>query len=245
MKKFLLLCVIASVAFGQQPAPAAPAPLAPGETIRVVDVKKGQAATIQDNLGKIFPGISRVGQQLIVRGQPAVVDMIEAAIVKLDVAPPEAQPAPNVELTVQLLLATTKENADAKTPPDLESTVRTLRGVFPYKSYRVLDSTILRGRSGQWLESSSMMALSSNSMLTIKLQPTVNPGPAPRTIRSGRLELGLRIPVETSPNSFQYQHAGIITELDAKEGQKTVVGKTNLAGSEDAIFLVITPRIIE
>lgn len=247
MKRLALLALAAALAFAQQPAPVGPAPLAPGETIRVVDVKKGQAQTIQDNLGRIFPGISRVGQQLIVRGQPPVVDMIEDAIKKLDVSAPENQAVPNVELTVQLLLASTKEGTDAKTPIDLESTLRQLRSLFPYKSYRVLDTTILRGRSGQFLEASSSLSFgtATNGMLQVKVQPTVSPGPAPRSVRMARLELGLRIPIEVVPNSYQYQPSGINTEMDAKEGQKTVVGKANLVGSEDAIFMVITPKVIE
>jgi hypothetical protein len=37
----------------------------------------------------------------------------------------------------------------------------------------------------------------------------------------------------------------INTSLDAREGQKVVVGKSNMRGSDDAMILVITPRVLE
>lgn len=39
--------------------------------------------------------------------------------------------------------------------------------------------------------------------------------------------------------------ANLATSLDAREGQKVVVGKSNVRGTDDAIILVITPRVIE
>jgi len=49
-----------------------------------------------------------------------------------------------------------------------------------------------------------------------------------------------------SPSNPGGSNAHISTNsLDAKEGQKIVVGKANLANTEDAIILVITPKVIE
>lgn len=233
MKKLAILFAAAALAFAQEKG--GPAPLAPGEVVRVVAVKNGDAPSIYSNLGKIFPGISIVGNNLIVRGQPAVLDTMEEAIKKLDVPSPDTQPARNIELTVQLLLGSAQELPDAKVPGDLDSTVRQLRTLSAYKSYRVLDTWVLRGREGERQGFSFQGVLpGSDQRVQFRVQQArVSTGAAPRTI------------------TLQYLSAsfgnvsGIETSLDAGEGQKTVVGKSNLINSEDAIFLVITPKVIE
>jgi len=60
---------------------------------------------------------------------------------KLDV--PEV-PAPNIELTVHLLYGAAQDSAADAVPQDLQSTVKQLRSLFPYKSYRVMDTFVLR-----------------------------------------------------------------------------------------------------
>jgi hypothetical protein len=39
--------------------------------------------------------------------------------------------------------------------------------------------------------------------------------------------------------------AKIFTDLDVKEGQKTVVGKSSVNSAGDALILVIVPKIME
>jgi hypothetical protein len=246
MKKLsLLLALAATFAVAQPPAPA---PLAPGEIIRVVEVKQANAAAIRTNLGQIFPGITESNGRLIVRGQTSVVDMIEEAIKKLDIPPPDSRPVPNVELTAQLILGSAQENADSKIPSDLEATVRQLRSAFPYKSYRVLDTLVLRARgSGQDLSSNGTLP-GGQSYYTLSVNPTVNSGPSPRSVRLNRLRLDLRQEIKGSTGGVgvsSFANGGLYTELDAKEGQKTVIGKANIVNTEDAIFLVITPKVIE
>lgn len=233
MKKLVILMAVAALAFAQEKA--GPPPLAPGEVVRVVNVKNGDATSIYNNLSRIFPGISIVGTNLIVRGQPAVADTMEEAIKKLDAPSPDAQPARNIELTVQLLLGSAQELPEARVPADLENTVRQLRTFAPYKSYRVLDTWVVRGREGdrQGFNFTGVLPGSDQRVQFRAQQARVSAGPAPRTI------------------TLQYLSAsfgnvsGIETSLDAREGQKTVVGKSNLVNSEDAIFLVISPKVIE
>jgi hypothetical protein len=235
MKKLAILFFAAALAFAQ------PTPLAPGEVVRVVEVKNASATNISDNLGRIFPGVSRAGNSLIVRGQPEVVDMIEAAIKKLDTPTPEVLRAPNVELTVQMILASSQEFPDAKISADLEATVRQLRSLFQYKSYRLLDTEILRGRA----EPNNRFEISGTVPGTVNIfqfyaQAAVIEGPAPRNIRLTNASFGFRFKVDN-----QYQPTGINGNFDIREGQKTVLGKSNLINSEDAIILVITPKVIE
>jgi hypothetical protein len=235
MKKLAILFVAGALAFGQDKGTLPPAPLSPGEVVRVVGVKNGDASNIYYNLARIFPGISIVGNNLIVRGQPAVVDTMEDAIKKLDVPSPEAQPARNVELTVQLLLGSAQEVPDAKVPADLESTVRQLRSLFPYKSYRVRDTWVLRGRENerQGFNFAGVLPGTEQRLQLRVQQVRIAPGGAPHTITLQNL------------NASFNNGSSIDTSLDAREGQKTVVGKSNLLNSEDAIIFVITPRVLE
>jgi hypothetical protein len=240
--KILVLTLLAASTFAQPtPAPASP-PLRSGEEIRVVEVKNAHAESIQNTLTALFSGTTISNGKLVVRGDKAVVDMIEAAIHKLDVAPkppPESQPMPNVELTVHLLQGLAQADAGTSIPPVLESTVRQLRNNFSYKGYKVLDTFVLRGRSGGGQEMTMggpLPALS--AIVNFRALADSVTGPSPHLVRLRRMFLHLR--AVTGAWSVE-----IASDIDAREDQKTVVGKANLSGTDDAIFLVITPRVVD
>jgi hypothetical protein len=236
MKKLILILAAATFAFGQTPAPA-PGPMAGFEIVRVVEVTRGDPNTIMTTLSAVLPGISRSGRMLVVRGSAEAVGMIEDAIKKLDVAPPptpEQRPAPNVELTVQLLYGSSQESQTTAVPADLDSTVRQLRSLFPYKSYRVMDTLFMRGRSGSTVMLSGTLS-GGDSSYRFRYNGQALPGAAPRTVRLDNLELGVTKTVQSA----------IQTTLDVREGQKTIIGKANVTGTDDAIILVITPKVIE
>ena len=250
MKK-LILIFAAALAFGQNPPAPAPAGFSPGEVVRVIEVKQGDAAAIWNTLKAVLPGISYSGRNLIVRGQESVVATIEDAVKRLDVAPPPPPPPPeiqrvvNVEFTFQLLYGSAQEGSST-IPSDLEATVRQLRSLFPYKNYRVLDTQVLRGRDGAGVEFSGTLP-GSDSVYNLKYTPRVSPGAAPRSVRAQRLEFGARMKVfaNAEKTTYQFIPTGIITDVDAREGQKTVVGKSNVTGTDDAIILVLTVKVIE
>ncbi len=55
----------------------------------------------------------------------------------------------------------------------------------------------------------------------------------------------MRVPITTGPGQFQYQEVGINTDLDVREGQKVVVGKTNMDSSDRALIVVVTAKVVE
>ena len=241
--KHLIFWLAAAVAFGQNPGP-----LQGFETVRVIEVRNADPEGIVNTLNAVMPGISRNGRMLVVRGSESVVTMIEDAVKKLDVAPPPPlgmQRVANVEFTFQLLYGSPQEGAST-IPGDLEATVRQLRALFPYKNYRVLDTQVLRGRDGAAVEFSGTLP-GSDSVYNLKYTPRVSPGAAPRSVRAQRLEFGARIKgfSDAAKTIAQFVPTGIITDVDAREGQKTVVGKSNVSGTDDAIILVITAKVIE
>lgn len=228
MKKLILMLVLAVAAWGQ-PTP---------DSIRVVEVKQGDPEAIARTLtGFVRANVN--GRMIVLSGQPAVLDAFEAAIKKMDVPPTAAAAEPNIELTVYVLRGSAAEGRGDPIPGDLDATVRQLRGLFPYKNYGLMDTQILRTRNGRTAEATANV---NGFNFVYKAQPTLNPGKAPRTIRLSGLQVRFPVPVGVDGKT-QYEYSGIMTDVDAVEGQRTVVGKTNLAG--DALIIVVTPKVIE
>src|SRR5262249_34864659 len=138
-----------------------------------------------------------------------------------------------------LLYGAAQDPAGDTTPQDLAATVKQLRSIFPYKGYRVMESFVLRGRDGQQTQTNGTLP-GSTTLYDFKYRPHVLPGSAPRMIRIDGLHFQLRIPENNT-----FFDANISTDLDTREGQKVVVGKSNVRGTADAILLVVTPKVIE
>jgi hypothetical protein len=257
-KLFCAFFVAAITAFSQDAPKPVPSPR-PADILKIVEVQHADVAGLLRVLQPVSGGLvsmaSDAGKKVIVlRGSPDGVAVIEDAIKRLDVPPPPspaAKPALNVELTVYLLHGAMKEVQDA-VPQDLAATTKQLHALFPYKSYRVLETFLLRSRDGEDSQVSGLLPASGDTY-NFHFKPFVTPGPAPRQVRLNNLRLALRLRTAAitgadanNPNNFYYQDSGISTDLDAREGQKTVVGKSNLSGTDgDALILVVTPKVIE
>jgi hypothetical protein len=241
----LTLAVTAGLAFAQnKEAPGTlsyPSPPVP-DIIRVIEVKQADVGELAAIIQRVTGGLAAITPDstrrvLIVRGQEAGVKVVEDAVRRLDV-PAAAQPAPpNVELTVYLLYGAATEGRGDPVPQDLASTVKQLSVIFPYKSYRMLETFVLRGRDGQQSQTFGTLP-SSRNQYTFQSNLQVVAGPAPQTVRLRNLQLSLRW--LDGPQS----ESGISTELDAREGQKVVVGKSNVIGTDDTLILVVTPKVL-
>jgi hypothetical protein len=180
---------------------------------------------------------------LAVTGQPAVVDAVGEAIKRFDV------PVKNAELTAYLLSATQKAGQTDAVPKDLEAVVRQLRSLFTYQGFRVLDTMVARTREGQSLEMNSTgpgdgtapAATQTTATYRLALRSvSVTPDGKEHLIKLDSLRFSARVP---SGNLFS--DTGINTDLDVREGQKVVVGKTGVGNSGDALILVVTAKIVE
>ena len=58
------------------------------------------------------------------------------------------------------------------------------------------------------------------------------------------MRFGARIPFGTAPN-FQFTESGFNADLDVREGQKVVVGKTGIGSSTEALILVVMAKVVE
>jgi hypothetical protein len=57
----------------------------------------------------------------------------------------------------------------------------------------------------------------------------------------------MAIATSTVPNTAQYQTVdiGTASDIDLREGQKVVVGKTDVATDGSAIFIVLTAKLVD
>jgi hypothetical protein len=144
----------------------------------------------------------------------------------------------NVALTVYLVsgLAQAEPSAKDDVPQALAETLQQLRGVFAYKSYRLIDTVTLRGRNSRGAEVAGDLPDKLRydfKYVRIRVSPD-----APRLVHLDGLRLEItRLRVKDTV-------ALVSTDLDVKDGQKTVVGKSAVNGG-DAVFLVIVAKIIE
>jgi hypothetical protein len=189
-------------------------------------------------------------QSIALSGPQDKVAAVEAAIKQLDV------PAKSVELTVYFVVggdqATLAGNA---VPQDLREVITQLKGAFPYKDYKMLDTLTLRSRAGSSAETSGILNAATPPKMSQFSFRNVSVSDDGATIRIDRMHAGLRIPyTKTSVDpktamangrSVEYTNSGIDQDVDVKVGQKVVVGRSSLEGPQQALFLILTATVIQ
>ena len=172
---------------------------------------------------------------------------VEQVIKRFDVPPPPVQ---NVDVTIYLMSALGTPSSGA-VPPELEPVVKQLKNTFSYKGYQLIDTEVIRVRAGQGGEVSGVVngapSVDGNKTISqVKFRSaSVSTDEKGRAIRIDGLKVGLRIPVASGEKKYQYIDTGINTDVDIREGQKVVVGKANMDGSDRASIVVLTAKVVE
>ena len=179
-------------------------------------------------------------------GPGELVAAMEEAIKKLDVPVP---PAKNIELTFHMLLASPQGESPA-IAPELAGVVQQLRNVFGLKSVRVLETAVLRGREGNGGETNGVMspptkvdAPASYGLRYSRMY--VSAGEKGPNIRINELRFWAKMPIANAAGGIQFMEAGMNTDVDIREGQKVVVGKTSIDTAAQSIFLVVTAKVVD
>src|ERR1700683_1207800 len=118
-------------------------------TQAIIEVKYADPSRLVDLLRQTYNANMRSDSALHVigvSGPPDLVAAVSAAIQKLDVP---LSAGPDVELTVYLISGVAQGPGPDDVPQELASTVKQLHGLFAYKSYKLSDTLVLRGRSGR------------------------------------------------------------------------------------------------
>ena len=129
-------------------------------------------------------------------------------------------------------------------PDALASTAKQLHGVFAYKGYNLLESFVLRGRDGQ---GGSADGTIKNSTYSFRYQRASALDGSPKIVTLQNLSLQIRMPtgMRNDKGQPEYKTSGVSTDIDIRDGQKVVVGKSDMNNGESPLILVVTAKVVE
>lgn len=198
---------------------------------------------------------------------PSDLAAAEEVIKRYDVSGASARPGNrNIELIAYMLMAAPKGTAGDALPAELDPVAKQLKAVFGFNDLRLLDSLLLRTREGIPAEASGNAGITNaaipNATSTYQLRiakSSVNSSERGNTIRLDGFRFGIRVPYPIASfqagvgstgavpvsTQFQFTEVGFNTELDIREGQKVVVGKTKVDNTGSAFILVLTAKALD
>ena len=176
---------------------------------------------------------------IAVHGPATALTAAEEVIKRFDVP---ANAPKDVELTVYMLLGAPSGEPDS-TPAAIRPVVEQLRNVMAYKSYRLIDTLIGRGREGDNIRLEGVVS----DLTELKMPSVFNFSTRPRVVGDAadpvvRFE-NLMFTINVRPNGGNATNLTINTSLDVKKGQQVVVGKATLP--DRAIILIVSAKTIE
>jgi hypothetical protein len=160
-------------------------------------------------------------------------------------APSGGQQPMNIELTVYLLSGVAQGETADDVPQDLAATVKQLRSIFNYKSYKLTESFLLRGRLGGSASAAGMLPGNTGMNYEFRYVRALVSSETPPLFHINGLLILLYRNSRSEGKTVRNTVASIQTDLDIREGQKTVVGKSSVSSTGDALILVIVPRIVD
>lgn len=170
----------------------------------------------------------------------------------------------SVEITVHMIEAS-RAASDIDVPDSLDAVVDTLKETFGYPNFKLLETVLIRGVSGspQGLEVSGTIptviefheeldkdfSLFYNAQIsTIELEATGDAW----SIGIEKFYCGFQVPYldmkmagEETSYHLSYRDVGVSTALQLREGQQVVVGKSNVKSSSDALFIVVSAKVVD
>ena len=232
------------------------------QSFKIQHISLGKLRTLFRDL----PGSTRADSELgllIVHAPPQTMSFVQETIAKLDVASLEIPRKPTVEFTGWLLGASrqpVRAEDVAMMPPALRPVVKELQDQFPYRSYRVLDGTIIRVRAHERGRVEGLIpdflpkplsGHTANYSLRVVLGG-VTPNGDKSQIELHQVTLEGNVPIVMSPEGTPLQEVAITkaffsiqTAMAIREGEIVVVGKAGVQGAVDGIFLVLRAEVVD
>ena len=248
MKRYVLALLLLALPLGAQEEKKAAAPEPVPKRVQRLFMLKYADPQSMRNLLSVFGGNIVPNPEmhaLAVEGTESSVAAIEDVIKRLDV--PSSAPR-NIDLTVYFLVGTEGDSPyGGPVPKDLDSVVAALKGSFPFKDYRLMDTLLIRTRTGQQVNLSSNAGSvrdegHGSQQIAISFHidsSSISPDGA--SVRLDRMRTGARVPYYNS--GWGYTELSINEDMDIKEGQKAVVGRVGI-NREQALFLVLSAKIV-
>jgi hypothetical protein len=182
---------------------------------------------------------------IVISDYPENVEKALQAIRQIDVKPADLQ------FTVQLILGSEEPEKGSEAIPN-DPVMRELRNLLKYKSYSLLDTSIVRAMDDE----NSEVRLGEKAEFELQLRPKVI-----RDEKSSLIQTGVRLiqivpatstftptsgNAPTVSNTVGEQRKILIsTTLNLKSGDKTVVGVSKLDGGDKGLILIISGKIVD
>src|SRR3984957_3097646 len=169
--QMLSALAMAGLLAAQAPAPAETAPPASPSEKRIFQVKYADVKDLANVLGVFGYHIeaNRDLHVLAVSAPHDVMAAIEDAIKRLDV--PAAAPK-DVDLIVYLVLASQQADGSGGIPDELQTVDNKLKGVLSFKSFRMLDTILLRTKPGNKATASGIIGGSDKTLYDFSVNPS-------------------------------------------------------------------------
>ena len=171
----------------------------------------------------------------------------------------------NHEIHLHLLVTAEAAEGAPKPPASLDGVVRQLKAALPPADYRVAAALVNRVRDGGALELKTVGGAAGYNLaqtqitsppaflqLSVTGVKLIDPASAQPSINVQHFRLGMKVPVQTAvaknekgevgPPVFQYEDAGLNTQLSVREGEPTLVGTLNTSRPGQNFVIVITIR---
>jgi hypothetical protein len=149
-------------------------------------------------------------------------------------------------LTVYVLNGSSSASAtDEKPLAALAPVVKQLHAVFPYSNYQLLSTMLLRSGEGTPASTSGLLKGFGNSTTPSRYSVDYKAARVSADETGPSIHLtGFHfvLSVAIGPQLFD---ARIETDVDLREGQKVVVGKSNIETADSALFVVLVAKLVQ
>jgi hypothetical protein len=216
-------------------------------------------ADVLDGIGLV---IKRSGNVWVVTGSPDRVDTALAILKQLDVPPPPPapeEPRKDLQLTAYMIIASPSVVQGTPVPKDLDSTIGQVSSIFPYKSFNLFDAVVMRMVEGEGRNANrghvsgalpqgqqTFPSGGSYDLSLASVSLAQDTSGAPNLLRLSNFSLDLKIHAGVDKDGKdKFQEVRLDTNIDMKEGQKVVVGKANIDGSENALIVILTAKVVD
>lgn len=182
---------------------------------------------------------------ITVRDFPENIATMEEAIKRLDVPTPAA---PDIEMKISVLIGSkTPLTGSAAVPDELAPVIKQLGATLTYSHYGLMNASVHRTRSGKGINGSGVAEATLFGMTVDPQRPifynytldTITTASEAIDIRTFRFSM--RVPVEVTSGSFQYQDVGFDTPVSLRPGEKVVIGTTTMR--DKALVVVVTATV--
>jgi hypothetical protein len=171
---------------------------------------------------------------LTLRALPENVEKILDVIKGIDLKPPD------LLFTVQLVLGS---ESSEKGDPEIQNdpVIRELRNLLRFKSYSLLDSSLIRVMD----EATSEVRIGKEGDFELRLSPKVTKDEKDIFIQTNVRLRYFHLPAPADSKTGRTVTDLIQSSLSIKSGDKTVVGVSKLDGGGEGLILIISGKVID